>query len=215
MTLKSSHIRSRPSEKIINRLSQYRRLLARHDMPGKDNIYSHEIARLAGVSAAQVRRDLMVTGYAGSPNRGYNIGKLSLAIGSIIDAEQPQRAAIVGAGHLGKAILNHFHQKKKNLRIVAAFDINEDCIGKEFSGCSCHGMDTIEEVVCQEKITVGIIAIPPASAQEAASRLVAGGVQGLVNFAPVSLDVPEDVYVADIDITTTIETAAYFARANY
>jgi redox-sensing transcriptional repressor len=200
-----------PSEKIISRLSLYRRLLIRLENPDQ-NIYSHNIARLAGVSAAQVRRDLMVTGYAGSPNRGYDVEKLITAIGSVIDAPAEQPAALVGTGHLGRAILNHFFRRESNLKIIAAFDSDPQCQGEEYSHCTCFGMDDLEDQIEKMGINLAIMAIPPVSAQEVASRLVRAGIRGIVNFAPIYLDVPEDVYVIDIDITTSIETAAYFAR---
>lgn len=202
---------AKSSEKVIGRLSLYRRLLLRLQVD-QLNIYSHELAILAGVSAAQVRRDIMTIGYEGSPNKGYNKQQLIESIGSYLDDPQGQRLALVGVGHLGRAVLNYFSGKRPNLTIAAAFDEDVSRTGRVIHGIRCHSIESLVDVVREKEITVGIIAVPANEAQDVASKLVEGGVRGIVNFAPVSLNVPKDVYVTDLDITTTFETTAYFAR---
>ena len=211
MAKKSATKSIKSSEKVVGRLSLYRRLLLRFQVD-QLNIYSHELATLAGVSAAQVRRDIMTIGYEGSPNKGYNRQHLIESIGSYLDDPHGQRLALVGVGHLGRAALNYFSGKRPNLTIAAAFDSDPGRTGRVIHGTRCYPIESMVDVVREKDITVGIIAVPANAANDVAEKLVEGGVRGIVNFAPVSLNVPENVYVTDLDITTTFETTAYFAR---
>ena len=111
-----------PSHETIGRLSRYRRLLAHRIEAGGENVYSHELAMVAGVSAAQVRRDMMAVGANGSPTSGYDVAKLIECVGAELDDPDGGRAAVVGVGNLGRAMLTFFHGRRPNLSIVAAFD---------------------------------------------------------------------------------------------
>ena len=112
--------------KTIGRLSQYRRLLGLRLAMGQRNVYSHELAAFAGVTAAQVRRDLMIVGAKGSPTKGYDVHALIECLGGVLDDPAGQRAALVGIGNLGRALLTYFHGRRPKLSIVAAFDVDAD-----------------------------------------------------------------------------------------
>ena len=198
--------------KTIERLSLYRRILM--DQSGKLNIFSHELAALANGTPAQGRRDLMIIGQEGSPRKGYNIAQLISGIGDILDAPDGQRIALVGIGNLGRAILQYFMGRRPKLSISAAFDIDPDRVGRVIAGCRCYHIDEIAKVVKDENITVGIITVPAEEAQAAANELITAGVRGIVNFAPVRLRAPDSVYLSGLDITTSIEKTAYFAKTN-
>lgn len=200
------------SQKTVARLSLYRRLL-NELLAGKvEHVYSHQLAQSAGVTAAQVRRDLMVVGYTGSPSRGYHVGELIKAIRSFLDAPTPQAIALVGVGNLGKAILAYFAGRRPNLAILAAFDSNPDKTNRVIHGCRCYHIKDLADVFARHDIRVAILAVPAQGAQEVADQVIRAGARGLVNFAPVPLRVPPFVYVEDIDITTSLEKVAYFAR---
>ena len=126
------------SDKSVERLSLYRRLLMIQLTQGADNVFSHELAALAGSTAAQVRRDLMVVGCSGSPSRGYNVRELMEAIGAFLDAPAGQRVALVGVGNLGRAILAFFGGRRPKLSIVAAFDVDPLKVDRVIHGCRCH-----------------------------------------------------------------------------
>ena len=96
------------SRKTVQRLSRYRRLLSDLQKTGTTSIYSHQLAHLAGVSAAQVRRDFMVIGYSGSPNRGYQLDTCLASIENLLDGTTRQDVALVGLGRLGHSVLAHF-----------------------------------------------------------------------------------------------------------
>ncbi len=99
------------SRKTVSRMSRYRRLLSSLRAEGVESIYSHQLARHAVVSAAQVRRDLMVIGYSGSPNKGYDVDACIASIGTFLDGAVSQEVALVGVGNLGRAVLAHFEDK--------------------------------------------------------------------------------------------------------
>ena len=200
------------SGKTIGRLSLYRRLLNNLATEGKDTIYSHELAELAGASAAQVRRDIMNIGSSGNPNRGYDINKLILGIGNFLDAPQVQYVALIGVGNLGRAILTFFAGRRPKLTIVAAFDIDPDKFGRVIHGCPCYSIDQMKEIVTERNIKLATLCVPAIVAQNVAVKLVDAGFKGILNFAPVPLHVPDHIYVEDIDMTMSLEKAAYFAR---
>jgi redox-sensing transcriptional repressor len=200
------------SERTIARLSTYRRLLLRSTLTTQASVYSYQIAALAGVSAAQVRRDLMAIGYSGSPNKGYKVEELVTSIGDFLDNPQGENVCLVGVGNLGRAILSFFTGRRPKLSIVAAFDIAENKVNRTIHGCRCYPLEELAAVAKRENIHVGLITTPADAAQSVAEALVEAGVHGILNFAPVSLRLPAGVYSGDIDMTTALEKVAYFAR---
>ncbi len=207
---------SRPSSGVsprtVARLSLYRRILNVLQAEGETHVVSRRLAALAGRTAAQVRRDLMAVGCAGSPSRGYEVAALLEALRAFLDAPGGQDVALVGVGNLGKALLTHFAGRRPNLAITAAFDIDPAKANRTIQGCRVWPVERLEEVVRSRGITVAIIAVPPEAAQEVAERLVRAGVRGILNFAPALLRVPEGVFVEDLDMTVSLEKVAYFAR---
>ncbi len=203
----------RVSERAIGRLSLYRRVLYDLQMEGQANVFSHDLASLAGVTAAQVRRDVMTVGFEGSPSRGYNVDGLAESVSTFLGGRQA-RVALVGVGNLGRAILSYFLGRRPNLQIVAAFDTDPDRTGRVIAGCHSYSMDELAERIEELEIVTAILSVPADAAQPTADLLVASGVRGLVNFAPVRLSVPAGVYVENVDITMSLEKVAFFARQN-
>ncbi len=200
------------SEKTVGRLSLYRRMLYRLVLEGCTNVYSHQIAVRSGTSPAQVRRDLMVIGYSGSPNSGYRVQELIRSLGEFLDDPQGQRAALVGIGNLGRAILSYFSGRRPLLKIVAAFDIMPERVGRTLHGCRCYPMTDLATVVKREDISLGLVTVPAEMAQNVAETYVDAGVRGILNFAPVTLKLSSKIYVADFDMTMALEKVAYFTR---
>ena len=200
------------SGKNIGRLSLYRRLLLMLMLEGTDSVYSHELAKLAGGTAAQVRRDVMAVGYEGSPTKGYNTKELIKAISDFLDAPAGQRVALIGVGNLGRALLAYFTGRWARLTIVAAFDTDPTKVGRVVHGCRCYGLEKLDEVVEKENITIAVITVPAEHAQHVADKACSAGIRGLLNFAPVRLWVPAGTYVEDLDVSMSLEKVAYFAR---
>lgn len=201
--------------RTIARLSLYRRLLQQmQSAEGIDAVFSHQIANRAGVTPAQVRRDLtFVSGY-GSPTRGYDVNELTEAIELVITGASIQRVALVGVGNLGRAILAFFRDRRPKLTITAAFDRDPEKTNRVIYGCRCYGMEELGRVVAEQDIVVGVVAVPAEQAQAVADELVLAGVSGILNFAPAPLKAPEGVYVEDLDMTVSLEKVVYFARQN-
>jgi redox-sensing transcriptional repressor len=200
------------SDKTIGRLSLYRRLLNGLVSDGIANVFSHQLAAMAGGTAAQVRRDMMAVGYSGSPKRGYDVRELIGSIATFLDAPQGQGVALVGIGNLGRAILTYFSGRRPNLSMVAAFDSDPYKVNRVIHGCRCYPMSELAAIVGRLEIRTAIIAVPATEAQSVAERLIRAGIRGILNFAPVRLHVLGGVYVEDIDMTTSLEKVAYFAR---
>ncbi len=200
------------SDKTIGRLSLYRRLLLGLEAKGTRSVFSHQLASLTGGTAAQVRRDVMAIGYSGSPTRGYDVPELVNSIDAFLDDPDGLKIALVGVGNLGRALLDYYSARSRNLSIQAAFDTDPYKAGRVIHGCRCYDLEQMPAIIRAEAILVGIIAVPATAAQETADRLIRAGVQGLQNFAPIPLRVPSNIYVEDIDLTMSLEKVAYFAR---
>ena len=200
------------SDRTIGRLSLYRRLLNSLVAEGAQSVYSHQLAAMAGGTAAQVRRDMMSIGYNGSPKSGYDVRELIDAIGTFLDAQKAQGVALVGIGNLGRAIMSYFAGRRPKLSIVAAFDNDPYKTNRVIHGCRCYPTAEAPAVIRQNDIRVGVVTVPAGEAQSSAEMLVRAGVRGILNFAPVRLRVSPGVFVEDIDMTMSLEKVAYFAR---
>jgi redox-sensing transcriptional repressor len=197
--------------RCVERLSIYRRALLQDQRLHAPSIFSHELAFACRLTAAQVRRDLMLIGYSGSPTSGYEVKRLLSSIGTLLDPPHVREVAIVGMGHLGRSIAAYLVNRSPKIRLTAAFDVNPDKIGVTFSGVPCHPVERLAEVVMAQGIALGILTVPPEHAQEAAEQLVRAGVRGILNFAPACLHIPEKVHVENIDMTVALEKVAFFA----
>jgi redox-sensing transcriptional repressor len=190
----------------------YRRVLSGLLAQGVQYVYSHQLATMGGVTAAQVRRDLMSVGYTGSPTRGYDVRELIDSIAKFMDAPEGQGIALIGVGNLGRAILAYFAGRHPNISFVAAFDSDPAKADRVILGCRCHAMNDLAAVVGREGIRTAVVAVPAEHAQEVADQLAAAGVTSILNFAPTSLRVGPSMYVEHNDLTTSIERVAFFAR---
>lgn len=200
-------------DRVVGRLSLYRRLLERFLEAGVKNIFSHQLAGASGCTAAQVRRDLMGIGYSGgNPKRGYDVAKLIVSIGRFLGHDETMAVALVGVGNLGRALMAFCSRRHPRLPLVAAFDKDPQRVGRVIHGCRCYGMEELDAVIAERGVRLAIITVPADSAQEVADRLVQAGVRGLLNFAPVPLRVPPEVYVEDVDMTRSLERVAFFVK---
>ncbi len=199
--------------KTVERLSEYRRTLINSLAAGKEYVFSHELAALHNNTAVQVRRDIMLIGYSGVQRRGYKIKELIEAIGRVLDDPEGQNVAIIGVGHLGTAILHYLKGKRPTLFLKALFDVDEKKTGKELNGVYCYHIDELEKVIKEQNIEIGILTVPVEVARETSDMLVRAGVQGLMNFTTIPLDVPDDVYLEEYDLITSLEKVAYFVRS--
>lgn len=199
-------------EKTIERLSMYRRVLLSHQEGGGDFIYSHELAGMLHLTSVQVRRDIMLMGYTGTQRKGYSVPELVEKISSILDGEGRINAVIIGMGHLGKAITNYFNAKRSKIDIVAAFDNDSTKVDRIISGIKSYHIDSLEMILEETDTKIAILALSPGGAQDVADTLVFSGIKGILNFTSVPLHVPEDVYLENYDMITSMEKVAYFVK---
>lgn len=195
----------------VERLSLYRRLLEAWLEKGTTSLYSHEIAAMACVTPAQVRRDLMAIGYTGSPSRGYSVDALGESIGVFLGSDRVRKIALVGMGNLGRALTTYFISRVPRFKMAAAFDNDPRKTGRVIAGCMVYGIESIPEIIPAEGIRTAVLALPVESAQEIADRLVNAGVKGILNYAPVPLRLPADVFLENRDVTASLEKVAFFS----
>lgn len=199
-------------EKTIERLSSYRRTLYKCLEEGKSKIYSHELADLLNITAVQVRRDIMFIGFSTLQRKGYDVEELIRIISNIIDAQEALNVGVIGYGHLGKAISAYFIGKRPKLNLVATFDIDPKKIGNNLQGVECYSIERLHEIVVNKNISIGILTVPPYSAQDMAKVMVQSGIKGILNFTTVTLNVPENIYLEEHDMITSLEKVAYFVK---
>jgi redox-sensing transcriptional repressor len=204
------------SNKVMGRLTRYRALLTEYFPKEKTHIFSHELAAMMGLSASQIRRDLMCLGYFGVPRYGYEISELVKHINKVLDASRQHHVAVVGAGNLGRALMTFLESRRASLKIVAAFDEDPAKSNRVINGVPCHSMDMTEEILRREDIHIAILCVPGSVAQRVTDRLVKAGVKGIMNFAPVPIRIPVGVALEEIDVTSALERVAFFTnnRAN-
>jgi redox-sensing transcriptional repressor len=201
------------STRSVERLSIYRRALLQSRHEFGPSVYSHQLAQACQLTAAQVRRDLMAIGYSGNPNSGYDVKRLLSSLAAFLDSQDVRPVAIVGMGYLGRAIAAYLGNRSHKIRLVAAFDVDLDKIGLSFSDVHCYSVRQMQEIIAEKRIDIAIVTVPAEQAQHAAEQLVAAGVTGILNFAPVVLRVHERIYVENIDMTVSLEKVAFFARS--
>lgn len=199
-------------ERTIERLSGYRRTLLDCLEKGMTHLYSHTLAEIHGITAVQVRRDLMLIGFASDTNRGYDAKVLIDFIGTIIDSRNVMNVAVVGMGNIGHAVTQYFTGKRSKLKIVASFDIDPAKVGKNLAGVPCYHFDEFKERVTEHNIKVVLLSPPTAVADSFVDPLIDAGIKGILNFTSKPLNFPEGIYVEDYDIITLLEKVAYFVK---
>ena len=148
----------------------------------------------------------------GTPQKGYLIDAFLADLHECLCVTVPAKAVLIGVGNLGRALLSHFLLASPGLKIVAAFDRDRKIAGSVISSCRIYHISELQAVMKNEKPLAGIIATPPDEAQQLADELAAGGVKGLLNFAPAAIKPPKGVYLEQIDLLMALEKTAFFAR---
>lgn len=196
-------------DETVQRLPVYLRALLFSSEQGKDSISSRNLGNLVGVNPWQIRKDFSYFGELGTRGVGYNIEKLAKQIKKILKLDVVQKAALVGAGNLGSAVLAYPGFGVFGIDIAVAFDVNPKKVGRKI-------MNTVIEDVSKlwtlkkRKIKLAIIAVPQQAAQQTANALVKAGVRGILNFSPRYITVPKKVKVITIDIAMDLARLPYY-----
>ncbi|MEO5989359.1 MAG: redox-sensing transcriptional repressor Rex [Candidatus Eisenbacteria bacterium] len=197
---------SRISESTVRRLSHYYRVLDEVASEGKRMISSHLLAEREGITSAQVRKDLSYFGSFGRRGLGYNVEHLRTEIRGILGLDRRWRVALVGAGHIGSALLAYRGFVEQGFDVVAVYDSDPARIGTTVDGLV---VQSVAELAGTQGYDIGVIATPLRSAQEVADALVAAGVRGILNFAPRKLKIPAGLALRTVDMTMEFESLSF------
>ena len=199
---------------VVSRLSLYLRELQHLVRDGHTTTSSTQLGTRLGLTDAQIRKDLAYFGQFGHPGIGYRCEELIQAIRGILGTDRDWAVGLVGSGNLGLALMRHKGFARQGFRLVAAFDAASEKVGGSIGGVPIMPMSELPAVVARESIRLGIIAVPAAAAQAVADQLVAAGVTGLLNFAPVTLNTPASVSTVAVDLAIELEQLS-FAVVNH
>ncbi|HPZ44438.1 MAG TPA: redox-sensing transcriptional repressor Rex [Bacillota bacterium] len=199
----------RVPEATITRISVYSRYLEQLDRKGVVTVSSVEIAEGVGVSPAQVRKDLAYFGEFGTRGVGYNVKDLRHYTSKILNLNEPWPLVVVGAGNLGFALSTYKGFNNRGFSVVGIFDNDLTKIGKKIVDLEVSPPEKMPEIIAQHKVKIGIIAVPASAAQEVADLMIKNGLVGILNFAPVSLNVPDHIELRNVDLSVNLEILTF------
>ena len=205
---------SRPEipRKTIYRLSVYLRCLQRLKANEIRTVSSEALAQVAGVKPTQLRKDLTYFGQFGTRGLGYDVTQLATMITDLLGTSSLQPVVLVGVGNLGTALLSYRGFQEQGFEVVAAFDADARRFRDRKLPVPVHGMDKIAEVIRDQHVKMAIVTVPANAAQEVTNTLVAAGITGVLNFAPIVLAVPEEVMVSNVNLAMELENLSYFIQ---
>jgi redox-sensing transcriptional repressor len=195
---------------VAARLSRYLQVLTQARKMGKETISSQELSEYTHVNSTQIRRDLSGFGKFGKRGVGYNVDSLVSQIRKILRTSGQHNIALFGAGHLGRAIASSDIFADHGFRVVAMFDTDRAKIGEQINGVGVRHVDDLKQIVEDEDIVVGVLAVPTAAAQQLADQLVDAGVKIIFNYSDALLQVPPEVTVHTSSPAVDLLYALYF-----
>jgi len=195
---------------VVGRLPIYLRALQRMSQEGRRVTSSQELGERLGISAAQIRKDLSQFGEFGKQGTGYNIEYLADQLQSILKVDRVWNVIIVGAGDIGSALARYNGLSERGFRVVMIFDNDPSKIGQPIGPFHVKNIANLVEEVQPAGIKVAILAVPAQQAQEVTDLLVEAGIRAVLNYAPISLAVPEGVRVQYIDPVTHLQHMSYY-----
>ncbi len=208
--LEAKPLGDRLSLGVAARLSRYLQVLTQARKMGKDTISSQELSDYTHINSTQIRRDLSGFGKFGKRGVGYNVDSLVSQIRKILRTSGQHNIALFGAGNLGQAIASSDIFADHGFRVVAIFDVDPKRIGKRVGSLEVRAYDTMSDVVDEEDIVVGVLAVPAAAAQRLTDGLVEAGVRIIFNYSDALLQVPPDVTVHTSSPAVDLLYALYF-----
>lgn len=198
--------------KTVYRLSIYQRCLQRLKENHVQTVSSEALAKAAGVKPTQLRKDITYFGQFGTRGLGYNVDGLSGAINEVLGRSHLQPVILIGVGNLGAALLRYGGFQKEGFEIVAAFDNKPDL--SRMKGLKTPLLDAtkLTSFISEQHIKMAILTVPAAHAQEVVNRMIESGIQAILNFSPVVLEVSKNVVVNNVDLAVELENLSYFIR---
>ena len=194
---------------VIKRLPKYHRYLQELINNDVDRISSKELSEKIGFTASQIRQDLNCFGDFGQQGYGYNVKDLYNEIGVILGLDKRYNTVIIGAGNIGQAIANNTKFDKVGFELTGIFDANPKMLGIKIRDVAIRDIDDLPKFLEENIIDIAIICVPRISAQRVCDEVLRGGIKAIWNFAPVDLDVPEDVTVENVHLSESLYTLVY------
>lgn len=202
--------KQRVSDAVIHRLPRYYRYLDDLYNKGVVRISSNTLGNKMDITASQIRQDLSCFGEFGQQGYGYNVAELRSEIGHILGIDNGHRLIVIGAGHLGHALLQNFDFRKVGFEIDSAFDLAPALIGSEINGVTIRSMDELDDYVALHHPNVAVLTVPQSVAQPLADKLISLGIKGFWNFTNVELSTEaEGVFFEDVHFVDTLLTLSY------
>jgi redox-sensing transcriptional repressor len=199
----------RIADSTVRRLSVYLRYLEDAEARGAQTISSDELARRGGTTSAQVRKDLSFFGSFGKRGLGYAVPELAARLREILGLERDWRVIIVGAGKIGAALAGYRGFQQRGFRVIGVYDTSPDKVGRHLDGVPINDMSQLERDIARDRPHIAIVAIPSEEAQRVVDRLVRAGVRAILNFAPVQLQVPNDVALKTVNMAMELEGLSF------
>jgi redox-sensing transcriptional repressor len=193
----------------VRRLSLYLRQLEGFSRKGRRTISSKQLGESLRLTDAQVRKDLAYFGQFGHPGIGYRVDDLIQQLRKILGTDRTWNVLLVGAGNVGRALGSYHGFESKGFHVVAVFDNDPGKVGQKLGEFTVQPLDQIAKAVEAHGSRLAILAVPADHAQDVADQLIAAGIRGLLNFAPVSLTVPKGVAVSAVDVAVQLEQLAF------
>ena len=198
---------------VIGRLPLYLRALDILASRGQTVTSSQELGNRLGITSTQIRKDLSYFGEFGKQGTGYNVKYLRDQLQSILQVYRPWDVVLVGAGDLGRALLHYRGFEERGFSIVAVFDKAKGKIGRKIGKIDVADVVKLAREVRERRVQVAILAVPADEAQEIADVLVKAGVSAILNYAPITLSLPEHVRVHTIDPIRGLQSMTYYLNA--
>jgi len=198
------------NKKCIIRLLRYKNALHRLKTLGFVKVFSDNLADAVGVAATQVRKDFSLFGITGNKRGGYQIDELVQRLDNIVGKGELQKIVIAGAGNIGTALMKYKNFEKEGIKIVACFDVDA---GKQQNKSGEIPVLPLEEMgafVKAKKIKIGVIAVPDSAAQQVLDAMLAAGIKGILNFAPIRLKASGDCFINNVNLVLELETVIYY-----
>jgi len=195
---------------IIGRLPVYLRALQRLSDKGIQTTSSQELGEIVGISAAQIRKDISQFGEFGKQGTGYSIPFLIERLRGILKVDRGWDVVIVGMGDMGHALARYNGFAERGFRVKMVFDNDPNKIGQKVGGFDINDIAGMAEKIKQNKIKIAMLTVPATAAQEMADQLVKAGIRAILNYAPISLNVPSGVRVQYIDPVTHLQRMTYY-----
>ena len=204
------------SNNVIRRLPRYLRKLDELTAAGVSRISSTELGQLLGFTPSQIRQDFNCFGEFGQQGYGYNVPALREQIAGILGMDRGYKAVLIGVGHIGRALIDNFCFSEWGFDLVQAFDVDEDLIGKEFSGVHVSSMEDLTAYLKRNKVDIVVLTVPREAALPTAKMLIENDVHAIWNFTNVELVEPDSpVIVENVHFSDSLLALSYFVSDAY